>query len=109
MSRLPTFNPREIKPSTPAILAILLRLSSKNSRGKTSENLPHVALLDLPFPLGYKGLPPDTVRACLAWCDAGQITGPIETMWNVTVWVLDHFQLVRYKGPLYQKVRQREK
>jgi hypothetical protein len=86
--------------------------NSKNSRksgSKTSENLCHVAPLDLPFPLGYKGLPVRSVRAALAWCDAKEITDPIEVMWTVCVWVLDHFKMVKYLGPLYQKVRERER
>ncbi len=47
---------------------------------------------DLPFPIGYGGLPQAQVEACKAVTDRFGITDPIHRKYNVIAWVRGYYQ-----------------
>jgi hypothetical protein len=50
-----------------------------------------VSLLDLPFPVGFKGLPTEVAAAAEAWCDYLEFRDPIRRRIEVYSWVMDHW------------------
>ena len=49
-------------------------------------------LMDLPFPVGYGGLPLAQVQAAEAVMDGLKITDPVLRKYNVLAWVLGYYQ-----------------
>ena len=64
---------------------------------------------ELPFPMGYRGLPLDTVVAAEAYSDWRGVTDPIARKKRVLSWVMDHLRNTTPIGgampPLYQQVK----
>jgi hypothetical protein len=109
MSRLPPFDPLDSGsggPAIPAISAIFLIRNSGNSRnsGTTSRQRVTAGLLgsevseeqlttaDLPFPLGYGGLPKAQVEVAEVINEKFGITDPVLRKFNVLAWVLGYYQ-----------------
>ena len=49
-------------------------------------------LVDLPFPLGYGGLPVEEVARAEAQNDSLGVTDPVERRLNVLLWLWQHYQ-----------------
>ena len=60
---------------------------------------------NLPFPIGYDGLPRAQVEMALAWLDKVGITDPILQKYNVISWVRSHLQWHgQNRGELYEVI-----
>lgn len=67
------------------------------------------SLYDLPFPVGYGGLPTAQVEMAEAWLDKVEIRDPILRKYNVVTWVRSHLQWNgRNQGELYKAIRQEQ-
>ena len=63
------------------------------------------SLCDLPFPIGYGGLPENEVVAALGFQDARGITDPIERKLNVLMWLMSGMVWDGDTGELYQRIK----
>ena len=62
-------------------------------------------VFDLPFPIGYGGLPKNEVIAALGFQDARSITDPIERKLNVLMWLMGGMESEGDTGEIYQCIK----
>src|SRR5918999_4669701 len=106
MSRLLPFDPLDPGsggPAIPAIPAIPDEENSRNSRKRPQQRAAtgfpgrevseeQLTAADLPFPLGYGGLPKAQVEVAEVINDKFGITDPVHRKYNVLAWVLGFYQ-----------------
>jgi hypothetical protein len=89
-SKVPPEMVAEIKAHKPEIMA---RLRS------------HASLHDIPFPMGYSGLPRAQVQMAEAIQDKLNIKDPVLRKYNILVWVRGYLQYISQNdGPLYEAI-----
>ena len=76
---------------------------------ETSENVLPTDLIELPFPIGYSGLPSAQVEIAEAVMDKWDIADPVLRKYNILCWVRGHYQdLGENHGEQYEALKQEQ-